>query len=130
PEPDRAANPQTEPAHAEPVRVTERPRGKAGRALDLQERQVDPIVPPDHLARKPLAAVPANLDGPGPVHPVSVGDDKPARIDDEARASAAPGLRAVLTGRVLFQRPLAADVDQPGLEPLGEIGERGIEPRQ
>src|SRR4030095_9285700 len=53
---------------------------------------------------KPLAAVQADLDGPGAIHHVGVGDDEPARIDDEARAGAASGLRALLAGAAPFSR--------------------------
>ena len=71
-----------------------------------------------------------DLDGRGAVDHVGVGDDQPARIDDKARAGAAPGLPVLLAWHVLLTARCTLTWTSAGLEPLGEIGEQGVDPRQ
>src|SRR2546429_8321282 len=91
---------QHEFADTQPVRVAERQHGEVRRPVYLDQGEVHARVAARDIPGEAPSVGEPHLDRLGPLDHVSVGDDEPARLDDEARAG-----RALWLGPLPPRRP-------------------------
>ena len=128
-EPEGMAQRQHQLADAEAVRIPE-VGDRQARRLDLDQGQVHPVVLADEASFEAAAVGELHLDALGIAHDVGIRHQIAVLPDEEARSrGAAPFRRAALALARALDGAVDAHLHQERLEPLGEVVQEVIEPR-